>query len=120
MIVASPGCGSISSKSIEAASTRGGVPVLKRRSEMPSFCSAPARCAEESSPCGPPIQLHSPMMMRLSMYTPEQMTTARQVMCAPVVVSRPQMRPSCVSSSPHSPWRTSRFGWAKSARFIRC
>ena len=102
-MVSSPGCGSISSKSMEDSSTRGGVPVLKRRSSMFSARSAFARCDEESSPCGPPIQLHSPMMMRLSIYTPEQTTTARQATDAPVVVSMPQTAPFSVRNRPHSP-----------------
>ena len=102
-MVSSPGCGSISLKSMEDSSTRGGVPVLKRRREMPSSRNAPARWEEESNPCGPPIQLHSPMMMRLSMYTPEQTTTARQAMAAPVVVSRPEIAPFSVRNRPHSP-----------------
>ena len=50
----SPFCTSSSEKSMEERKTRAGVPVLKRRSAMPSFFSAPASSVAGNMPSGPP------------------------------------------------------------------
>ena len=72
---------------------------MKRRMSKPRsarfWVSGPAAMR----PCGPPFQEHSPMIMRLLRYTPEQTTTARHAMRAPVVVTTPLTRPPSVSIS---------------------
>ena len=89
----SPYCGVILLKSIVFPSTRAGVPVLNRRNSNPSSCSESASGFAFSRPCGPPYQLHSPMMIRLFRYTPQQSIAARHSILSPVVVSTAVTRP---------------------------
>ena len=59
-----------------SAFTRGGVPVLKRRSGSPSFLSASVSVSEACIPSGPLSRTHSPTMVRPSKNVPEQRMTA--------------------------------------------
>ena len=115
----SPSCGVILSKSMVLPSSRAGVPVLKRRMEKPRSIRLCVSALAASSPCGPPFQPHSPMMMRLFKYTPQQATTARQATRPPVVVSTPVTRPCSTVTRRTSACRTSRFGQSSTAPRIR-
>ena len=57
--------------------TRGGVPVLKRRSRSPSRESASASGPAACIPSGPESSMHSPTIVRPCRYVPVQITAAR-------------------------------------------
>ena len=67
------------------------------------------------SPCGPPCHEHSPMMILLLKYTPQQSTTARQATVDPVVVSTPTTAPFFVRIRQISAWRSVRFSQSSTA-----
>ena len=115
----SPSWGVILEKSMVLPSSRAGVPVLKRRMEKPRSMRFWVRALAAIRPWGPPFQLHSPMMMRLFRYTPQQATTARQATRPPVVVSTPVTRPFSTTMRRTSAWRSTRFSQSSTAFLIR-
>ena len=115
----SPSWGVIFEKSMVRPSSRAGVPVLKRRMSKPRSIRFWVSALAAISPWGPPFQLHSPMMMRLFRYTPQQAITARQATRPPVVVSMPVTCPFSTTMRRTSAWRRVRFSQSSTAWRMR-
>mmetsp|Transcript_14865 Transcript_14865/g.51060 ORF Transcript_14865/g.51060 Transcript_14865/m.51060 type:complete len:204 (-) Transcript_14865:401-1012(-) len=116
---ASPGCCSHRKKSTVRASTRAGVPVLRRSVSNPSATRLSVRPLEGASPARPASMLCLPTHMRPFMNVPVVSTVAAARISTPQKVRTPSHAPPLpTSTSTACPSRMCRFGVDSSTRRI--